>query len=110
MHTSSYYGHADLVVRLLNTLDIDGQPLDPNIKDYKGATSLHRCKHPHIVKILIDFGANINAKDLDGNTPMHLKAFGERNKPSELDIIELLLFYQADTTVQNKKVKNRISF
>lgn len=80
------------------------QPLDPNIRDYKGATALHRCSHLNVIKLLVDFGCDCNAKDLDGNVALHLKCFGEKNKPSELEAIDLLLHYNADITIQNKKV------
>jgi ankyrin repeat protein len=107
LHTCVYFGHADLVVRLLNAIDGGGmngnETLDPNIRDYKGATCLHRCRSTQMAKILIDFGANVNVKDLDGNTPLHVKAYGEKNLPSELDVIELLLQHQADPTMPNKK-------
>lgn len=79
LHTCSYYGHYDLVEKLLKTLDIDQKPLSPNIKDYKGATPLHRAKDLKIIKLLLDYGADVNSADLDGNIPLHVKCYGEKN-------------------------------
>ena len=68
-----------------------------------------------IMKLLIDYGAEINAGDLDGNSPLHVKSYGDKNKPSELEAIELLIYYKADIVARNKKValnkiKSKISF
>ena len=103
LHTSSYYGNYKIVERLLNTIDIDLKPLSPNIRDYKGATALHRSNDLNIIKLLIDYGAEVNAADLDGNTPLHVKCYGEKNKPSELQVIEMLLFNDANYIARNKK-------
>ena len=104
MHTSSFYGNHELVEKLLNCIDIDQKSLNPNIRDYRGATPLHRSHHLGIMKLLIDYGAEVNAGDLDGNSPLHVKSYGEKNKPSELEAIELLIYYKADIVSRNKKV------
>lgn len=104
LHTCAYYGHYTLVKTLLSTLDFDGRLLDVDLRDYKGATALHRARECALIKLLVDFGANVNSTDLDGNTPLHARLFGERNQTSELDVIELLIYYRANILALNNKV------
>lgn len=103
LHTCAHFGHLDLVEKLLSLKDIDLKPLNPNIRDYKGATALHRTTNTKIIKTLINHGAEINAKDLEGNIALHNKCFGEKNKPSEIEAITTLLQHDADFTIKNKK-------
>jgi hypothetical protein len=105
LHTSCYYGNYKIVEKLLNIIDIDLRPLNPNIRDYKGATALHRSNDVKIIKLLLDYGGDVNATDLDGNSPLHVKCYGEKGKPSDLEAIEMLLYYDADYAAKNKKVK-----
>ena len=104
MHTATFFGHYDYVRKLLNTADFDGRHLNVDTRDYKGSTALHRARECELIKLLIDLGANVNATDCDGNTPLHARSFGERNQPSELDAIQLLIFFKADILALNKKV------
>jgi ankyrin repeat protein len=56
------------------------------------------------MKLLIDYGAEVNAIDLNGNMPLHLNSLGEKGEPSFLDAIELLLFFKAELRYKNKEV------
>lgn len=104
LHTAAFFGHYNLVRRILNTLDLDGRPLEVDIRDYKCATALHRARSCDVIKLLVDSGADVNAVDQEGNTPLHARFFGERDEASELDAIQLLIYYKADFLVLNKKV------
>ena len=53
--------------------------------------------HPEIVELLLSRGAHINAKDGDGNTPLHLSAVHGRK-----EVIDILLAKGADTHAKNK--------
>ncbi|CAF0764926.1 unnamed protein product [Brachionus calyciflorus] len=103
LHTCCYYGHYELAEKLLKTNDIDQNCLSPNVRDYKGATPLHRANDIRIIKLLLDYGADVNLADLDGNIPLHVKCYGEKNSPSENDAIEMLIYYRANLTAKNKK-------
>ncbi|HXI85189.1 MAG TPA: ankyrin repeat domain-containing protein [Verrucomicrobiae bacterium] len=52
--------------------------------------------HPEIVTLLLSKGANINARDGDGNTPLHLSAVHGRK-----EVINVLLAKGADTHLKN---------
>ena len=56
-----------------------------------------------IYGLLLDHGANVNALDLHGCTPLHLTcSFLQRNKDSRLECIKLLLKYGADVNIRNE--------
>jgi ankyrin repeat protein len=104
LHTSCYFEQYELVERLVKVTAFNNDVVDPNLSDYKGAAPLHRCKNLQIIRLLLDYGADVNIKDLEGNKPLHVKCYGEKGKPSELKCVELLLNYGADMTARNKKV------
>ncbi len=104
LHQCARFGHYDLVEKLLKLNDIDKKPLNPNLRDNNGCTALHLCKNVKIMKLLIDYGAEVNAIDLNGNMPLHLNSLGEKGEPSFLDAIELLLFFKAELRYKNKEV------
>ena len=54
--------------------------------------------------MLIDAGAKPNLEDLEGNTPLHVKCYGETEQPSELGAIQLLLDNGAKLTARNNRV------
>lgn len=66
-------------------------------KDERGATSLHYASVIEIARRLIDGGADVNAKDAEGNTPLHGAAAAGKQ-----ELIELLLAHGADPNAANK--------
>ena len=73
---------------------------DPNTKDpQSGSTVLSIAAlmgHTKVVSLLLEHGADINAKSRDGGTALHAAAFLGR-----VETVELLLEKGADTTLQN---------
>lgn len=63
-----------------------------------GATPLHAAawRSPSVVEYLVEHGADVNAKNLDGNTPMHHAAVGD-----SLRIIEILWKHGGRTDATN---------
>ena len=54
LHTACYYGHIPAIRELL------AQRVDVNLRDYKGATPLHRAKNPEVMQVCIgDFEFNL---------------------------------------------------
>uniref|UniRef100_A0A6C0H2P5 Uncharacterized protein n=1 Tax=viral metagenome TaxID=1070528 RepID=A0A6C0H2P5_9ZZZZ len=102
-------------------------PLDANINktninnpiDDKGTTLLHHACYgtsPEIMEMLLKTGANVNALDKNGNTPLHIliRLVPHNNlvRPKDLDEFKanmtLLFEYGADDNLKNKEGKTPI--
>ena len=68
---------------------------DPNNKCFRNQTALHRTVDVKIAKILMDSGADIEARDKDNNTKLCLAA-----SKGELEMAELLLENGADANTR----------
>jgi ankyrin repeat protein len=104
LHTSCFFDRYDLIELLLKPTGSNLDIVDCNIRDYKGATAFHRSKSFGIMKILLDYNADINCTDLDGNITLHVKCYGENDSPTDLEAIEFLLQHGAIPTIRNKQV------
>lgn len=75
--------------------------MDVNVKDRNGWTPLHFAAQSQSVKIacrLIEHGAEINARDIDGNTPLFRAVYCYANDGT---MIELLREHGADPYSEN---------
>ena len=63
-----------------------------------GKTALHLAKDLEIVKLLIKQGANVNAKDRKGKTPLH-------HLVNQLEIVKLLIKQGANVNAKDRKGK-----
>ncbi len=99
------FGHLKLVEKILNLTESDSKVFNPNCRDGNGATALHRSRDYPTTRLLLDYGADVNFVDLDGNSPLHLKCAGESSsRPSDLETIECLLNNRANYLLKNKEV------
>ncbi|KAG8578197.1 hypothetical protein GDO81_010418 [Engystomops pustulosus] len=96
LHVAAYFGEDTCVERLLKL------SVDTDVLDYKGATPLQRCKDAKTMQILLKYGADVNWKDNDGNTALHMMCYGEPGE-SMMDCIQLLLTHKASIRKSNKK-------
>ncbi|KAM3069673.1 hypothetical protein ACMFMG_010391 [Clarireedia jacksonii] len=98
-HIVSYFGLVDF----FEELSAKGL-LDPLQSDGHGLTAIHWAiksetdKSYAMVKKLIDHGADVNAKDTTGRTPLY---YASRN--GKLNVVELLLERGAEVNAQNEK-------
>ena len=67
---------------------------DVNAKDDEGNTPLHKCTDVEIAKLLIERGADVNAKDEDGETPLH--------RCIDADVARVLIEHGADVNARDK--------
>ncbi len=76
--------------------------------DHKGKTALHRAAQAgfrRIGEVLIKHGANIEAKDDDGETPLF-----DAVKSAREDTVKLLLKHGASATTANKRGRSVMDF
>ena len=70
---------------------------DVNARDEFGWTPLHYAETADMAKVLIDRGADVNARDDEGHTPLHRAARYDRH-----DVAELLIEAGADINARTK--------
>ena len=80
------------------------QKADPNAKDSHGRSALHilgetaqRRDVKPLMQLLLDAGADINARDPDGSTPLYLAVKGDYR-----EVAQFLLAHKADPNTKDK--------
>jgi ankyrin repeat protein len=94
LHLAAYFGHADAAATLLHK----GADVNARSTNAMRNTPLHAGvagRNPAIVKLLLDFGADVNAAQAGGWTPLHAAAQG-----GLAEIAELLLRAGADRSLR----------
>ncbi len=90
LHASSFFGHHQLVEQLLKPTGLNLDPqVDGNIRDYKGATALHRCQLLSTMQLLLDHDVDVDLPDLDGNTTLHVRCYGQTSCLTDVQAIEV---------------------
>lgn len=78
---------------------VEGDRCDPNAADHSGMTPLHCAAFiglPAAVPMLVEAGANIDARDTFGDTPLHTAAM-----KGYTDMVNALIDAGADPSVKN---------
>ena len=70
--------------------------VDPNIVDVDGHAILHFASDPHLVKIIIQHGGDVNLRCQLGNTPLIRAVYGGRSEAAKV-----LLDFGADVNIVN---------
>ncbi|XP_066445393.1 serine/threonine-protein kinase TNNI3K-like [Eleutherodactylus coqui] len=71
-----------------------------------GSTLLHVAAYygeEECTEMLLNYGADVNWKDDDGNTTLHMVCYGEPGQPTRMDCLQLLLTHKVSTRKSNKK-------
>ncbi len=76
---------------------------DPNEKSADGRTPLHCCKEVALVCLLEHFGADVNATDASGNTPLALFLAGDNENRNCERAIVFLIEAGADVEIRNNE-------
>lgn len=96
--------HGLLSGAMFNELKLNNGAEDLNVKNNDGETPLHHfvkqkeVKGEELIREMVAAGANINATDNAGNTPLHLV--------ENLDMAKTLLMYGADINATNANGEN----
>ena len=79
---------------------------DPNAKNENGITPLHLATYPEMVELFVRRGADINVRSKDGRTPLIVQASEEEG----FDAMEALLKLGADTTAKDNHGKSALDY
>lgn len=91
LHNASKYSERVVPLLLLKGADVD-------LCGELGITALHRASTGYVAKLLLDFGADPNARSSHGTTPLH---FAAQNRIS--GVVSILIKYGADVNLQDGK-------
>ena len=109
LHNASFENHPDIVELLLDHgADIEmltsPDQMRPSYKPFFQSTPLMKaCRFRSLstVKLLLDRGANVHAKDSNGDTPLHEACRTGDSTDEKNVVVEELLAYGADPNVKN---------
>jgi ankyrin repeat protein len=82
---------------------------DVNAKNDEGMTPLHIAAYGAMVKILVKNGADVNSQSKDGSTPLHTQAT-EGADTGSVEVLEALLDAGADPNVKDKAGKTPLDY
>lgn len=71
---------------------------DIRMQDVRGISVLHQTKNAAMAELLIEWGADLNAQDKDGNTPLHEALIREHR-----ELLEVLIKQGANLNVLNNR-------
>ncbi|KAM5172035.1 uncharacterized protein ACMZJ9_004882 [Mantella aurantiaca] len=103
LHFAAFGGNLEVLEKLLTET-----PHAINLQSIKGSSLLHeavRGKSLQAVNFLLDKGADMNLKDKNDNTPLHLAA-SLKPAGNSANICQALLRRGADPTIQNQRKEN----
>jgi ankyrin repeat protein len=89
LHTAVALGNLN-VVKILIELGAN-----PKTRESDGKTPLHNCTSPEIAELLLAHGAEINARDSLGQSPLLLTTFKDR-----VEMLRVLVAHGADTNLK----------
>ncbi len=95
---ASFYGRKSIIEYLLS------RHVNINAKDKKGWTALHAAIQEgniDIIKLLLENGADVHARDVYGNPPISRMRFIPQDIPHMRDIFQVLLKYGANPNEKN---------
>ena len=97
LHVAAVKGKSGMAKLLLVTK----YKFDPNVKAADGSTPLHLTKHASTAEELIRHGADVNARDNLGHTPLH-NAYVLRYADARNEMVKVLIFSGSHAQLRDK--------
>jgi ankyrin repeat protein len=104
LHVAAIHNNSEFLENYINYVNTTSWQLNINVTDSEGNSAIHLAvkkddiRFQEVLKVLLNFGADINMKNNKSETPLQIATSNENN-----DLIKFLLSCNADLYCQNQQ-------
>ncbi len=104
LHVAAIHNNSEFLENYINYINTTSWKLNINVTDSEGNSAIHLAvkkddiRFQEVIKVLLNFGADINLKNNNSETPLQIAYSNENN-----NLIKFLLSYNVDLYSQNQQ-------